>query len=205
MAYLEKQLEIDSCPHCGRANPTLQRWGEPFSTETNTSNNRRFWGIYVCRSCGGVVSAYARNTNDRVMTHGVARIYPSVTVIDESIPEKPRELLRQAQNTLHAPAGSIMLSASAIDAMLKEKGCTVGSLYDRIDKAAADGLITADMATWAHQIRLEANDQRHADEGASLPTTEDAELTFDFAVSFAEYLFVLPSRVTRGITASVPE
>lgn len=205
MAKLENQLEIDSCPHCGRANPTLQNHGDPFVTTTNARDNNRFWGIYVCRSCGGVVSASALKISDFPTSSSVKEIYPSVAVIDESIPEKPREYLRQGQNTLHAPAAAIMVCASAVDAMLKEKGYTDGSLYERIDKAVADGLITEDMATWAHQIRLDANDQRHADEGASLPDEERAKLIFDFAVSFAEYLFVLPSRVTRGITASVPE
>lgn len=125
--------------------------------------------------------------------------YPSTPIISDSIPEKPRELLRQAQNSLHAPAGAIMLCASAVDAMLKEQSYTKGSLYARIDKAAADHLITNEMAEWAHQVRLDANDQRHADEEASLPTEKGAELAFDFAIAFAEYLFVLPSRVSRGI------
>lgn len=87
----------------------------------------------------------------------------------------------------------------------KEKDYTEGSLYTRIDKAAEDHLITEEMAKWAHQVRLDANDQRHADEKATLPTNEDAKLAFDFAVAFAEYLFVLPSKVSRGITDSEPK
>jgi Domain of unknown function (DUF4145) len=55
-----------------------------------------------------------------------------------------------------------MLAASAVDAMLKHKNYTVGSLKDRIDKAANDHLITSEMAAWAHEIRLDANDERHA-------------------------------------------
>jgi hypothetical protein len=55
-----------------------------------------------------------------------------------------------------------MLAASAVDAMLKHKNYTVGSLKDRIDKAAKDHLITSEMAAWAHEIRLDANDERHA-------------------------------------------
>ena len=62
-----------------------------------------------------------------------------------------------------------MLAASAVDAMLKVKGYKDGSLYQRIKDAAAGHIITADMATWAHQVRLDANDQRHADESASIP------------------------------------
>ena len=91
------------------------------------------------------------------------------------------------------------MSASAIDAMLKNRGLTKGTLYERIDLAAEQHLITTDMAKWAHQVRLDANDQRHADEAAPLPTTPDAERCFAFAVALAEVLFVLPARVTRGI------
>lgn len=95
-----------------------------------------------------------------------------------------------------------MLCASALDAMLKVKGYKEGTLYQRIDKAANEHLITDEMSRWAHQVRLDANDERHAEEEAPIPTQEDAKLTFDFAMAFAQYLFVLPAMVSRGISAS---
>ena len=55
------------------------------------------------------------------------------------------------------------------------------------------------MAKWAHQVRLDANAQRHADKDVGLPTKEDAKLTFDYAIALAEYLFVLPSKANRRI------
>ena len=91
-----------------------------------------------------------------------------------------------------------MLAASAVDAMLKAKGYTKGNLYPRINQAKTDHLITEEMATWAHEIRLDANDQRHADQAATLPTPEDARKCNEFALALAEFLFVLPARVTRG-------
>lgn len=94
-----------------------------------------------------------------------------------------------------------MLAASAIDAMLKERGLLEGSLYARIDTAAAGHLITADMALWAHSVRLDANDQRHADPVANLPTEVDATRCIEFASALADVLFVLPSRVKRGLEA----
>jgi hypothetical protein len=39
--------------------------------------------------------------------------------------------------------------------------CTEGSLYSRIEKAAADQILTGDTANWAHDVRLDANDQCH--------------------------------------------
>lgn len=91
-----------------------------------------------------------------------------------------------------------MLAASAVDAMLKLKKLTKGSLYVRIDKAAKKNLITPDMADWAHDIRLDANEPRHADQNATPPTLDDAQRVVTFAETLAEILFVLPERVKRG-------
>ena len=202
MTYLRGILEMDSCPHCGKANPTLSLNGSFLTTKDHKEQNDRWWGFYICNSCGGIVTASApRNPPESNRPHNkpITEIYPNIPKIDVSIPDKPREFLRQAQSSLNAPSGAIMLSASAIDAILKEKGYIDGSLYERIEKAATDHLITKEMSKWAHQVRLDANEQRHADEDVGLPNENDAKLTFDFAMAFAEYLFVLPSRVTRGI------
>ncbi len=84
-----------------------------------------------------------------------------------------------------------MLAASAVDAMLKEKNYKEGNLYKRIEQAAKDHLITGEMATWAHDVRLDANTEP--------PTTEDAQRVLDFSIAFAEYLFVLPAKIKRGL------
>ncbi len=99
---------------------------------------------------------------------------------------------------MHAPAGAVMLTASSVDAMLKAKGYKDGSLYARIEKAAEDHLITKDMRDWAHEVRLDANDQRHADEEAPLPSNADADRSLTFANALAEFLFVLPAKVAEG-------
>ena len=75
-----------------------------------------------------------------------------------------------------------MLAASAVDSMLKAKNLTSGGLYARIDEAAKAHLITAEMAQWAHDVRLDANDQRHADDSAPLPDEAQAP---DFRLLFA--------------------
>lgn len=92
-----------------------------------------------------------------------------------------------------------MLAASSVDSMLKLKGYKDGSFYARIEQAAKGQLITIDMAKWSHGVRLDANDQRHTDGNAPLPVVEDAKRCGDFAQSLAQFMFVLPSRVQRGI------
>ena len=94
-----------------------------------------------------------------------------------------------------------MLSASAVDAMLKDKGYRDGSLCSRIDQAATAHLITPEMAMWAHEIRLDANDQRHADETSALPNEADAQKSIDFVKTLAQFLYVLPASVERGRTS----
>lgn len=133
--------------------------------------------------------------------HGaeVSEHFPTAHQVDIDVPERPRSYLQQAHESLHAPAGAVMLAASAVDSMLKLKGFTDGSLYSRIEKAASEHVITQDMAIWAHEIRLDANDQRHADDIAALPSEADAKRVIDFANALAEILFVLPNRVQRGL------
>jgi hypothetical protein len=92
-----------------------------------------------------------------------------------------------------------MLAASAVDALLKAKGYQKGTLNTRIKAAADAHLITEDMALWAHQVRLEANNPRHVDNEEPHATPAAAVQAVQFASELANILFVLPSRVTRGL------
>lgn len=196
MSTLSKQLTLDRCPHCNVDTPSL---GQVFlhSTQNHAGQNPRIWGIYQCARCGGLVIAAATQQNGKVK-----EVYPASRIVDDAIPIKAKAYLEQALSSLHAPAGAIMLAASAVDAMLKEKKYTIGSLYERIDQAAQAKAITDDMAKWAHKVRLDANDQRHADEAAALPTEPEAKMTVDFALALGEFMFVLPARIQKGLAPS---
>jgi len=194
MPTVTDTLALDRCPRCGIAKPLLKRH---FMLESG-GTSRRHWALYSCSVCSGVILAMARARDGEMV-----ECLPSPVSVSHTVPQRAREYLQQAQETIGQPAASIVMSASAIDAMLKKRGWSDGTLYARIDKAAEDHLITADMAKWAHQVRLDANEQRHADEAAPLPGREDAERCFTFALALAEFLFVLPARVTRGIEDSI--
>jgi hypothetical protein len=167
------------------------------TTVDHTGMRHRNWYLYACATCGGCVL-----TVDRSGVQGaqIDAVWPSLTVVSSDIPERAREYLAQAVSSVQAPAGAVMLAASAIDAMLRDKGLVEGSLYKRIDAAASSHLITEDMAAWAHEVRLDANDQRHTDDSAALPAAEDAERVIGFALSLGEFLYVLPAKVARGRT-----
>lgn len=193
MPTLSENLLLDRCPHCSVAKPNLRK---QYHTETNdhAGGTRRTWGIYVCGTCGAIVSAWAHQHNQEVIEY-----FPQSSSVDKDIPERPKAFLKQAQESLHAPAGAVMLAASAVDAMLKHRKYAEGSLYSRIEKAVEEHLLTPEMASWAHAVRLDANDQRHADDAATFSTPEDAKRVLEFALALGEYLFVLPARIKRGI------
>lgn len=193
MSKLENHLTLKRCPHCRVDNPNITESGR-FHTTNFDGKNGRFWAIYRCNRCGGLITAASDQQKGFVR-----ELYPSEIQVADCLPNKAKAFLDQAIDSLHAPSGAIMLAASSIDAMLKNKGYVKGSLYSRINKAKDDHLITDGMSKWAHEVRLGANEERHADEEAELPDESDAKKTVDFALALAEFLFVLPSRVEEGI------
>jgi hypothetical protein len=194
LVKLQRHLRIARCPHCGVDRPNLATVWENFTTNSE-GENKKLWRAYVCARCGGITTACANDSD-----HYTDGIYPyDEGLPSDSIPAKARAYLEQAIASRHAPAGAVMLSASSVDAMLKEKGYSDGSLYSRIDAAADDGLITEGMAKWAHRVRLDSNDQRHADVNAGLPSPADAKRSIAFTDALAQFLFVLPAMVVAGL------
>lgn len=192
---LGQQLSLERCPHCRIYRPNLTQKGEQIETKGFEAPHARHWGMYACSACGGVVVASAW----AVPGSTIAEIFPQQNELSAEMPPTARKYLCQAQESLHAPDGAVMLAASAVDAMLKAKEYREGSLYSRIKKAAEAHLITADMALWAHQVRLEANNPRHADDEEPHATPEAAKQAVEFAAALANILFVLAARVTRGL------
>jgi hypothetical protein len=195
---LATQLVLPRCPHCGVDKPNLMHIWQHEPSAFNAQ--RRFWRIYTCARCAGLISAEAAGWDQEVQ-----RILPSPQDVSEDIPTRARTYLDQAISSLSAPAGAVMLAASAVDAMLKAKGLSNGSLYSRIDDAAKTHLITSEMAAWAHEVRLDANDQRHSDEEAPIPDESQAKKCVEFALALGQFMFVLPARIERGIKSAKDE
>src|SRR5260370_38062433 len=122
MPQLLGQLDLEQCPHCGVNAPNLFLI-HSFETTSFKPGPNRYWKIYACKGCGGVVSAASTQSSNGE----ASEIYPTSTEIDLSIPNPARSYLAQANSSLHAPAGAIMLAASSVDAMLKAHGYKDGS------------------------------------------------------------------------------
>src|SRR6056297_2202407 len=157
---------LESCPHCKITRPSLTLHyvlqGDDHSEFFN-ANVR--WAVYSCTSCSlpiGLVYNHLYNLYEGCMHEYL--VIPNTWKPSEEIPDRPNSYLAQAQATLDSPDASVVMSASAIDAMLKYKGLTDGSLFKRIDQAVDKGFLTKDMSTWAHLVRLNSNNPRHADD-----------------------------------------
>jgi uncharacterized protein DUF4145 len=194
MLKLHAQLPLNRCPHCNVDRPLLTNVWRHESIDY-AGGGKRSWGAYQCNRCGSLILCAAPHLNAYISE----QYPPNQAFDDEAIPKRALAYLEQAVGSLHAPAGAVMLAASAVDAMLKAKSYKDGSLHSRINQAVKDHLITEDMGKWAHEVRLDANDQRHVDEGAPLPTEADARRIVEFAKSLAMFLFVLPAMVNKGI------
>ena len=107
MPKLDQKLILDRCPHCSIATPNLNRIHFAESKD-HAGTNKRMWAFYCCGKCGGMVSASANSHSQ-----SVTEIFPSSREVSEDIPSRARSYLEQAIASVHAPAGAVMLSASA--------------------------------------------------------------------------------------------
>ena len=197
-------LGLDRCPHCRVATPLITKTYKEVLHKVDQFNDQWWHFVGTCSRCSRQILFYGFIPTNKMIRGQdtppyieVYFSYPSVEQAPSELPERARKFLQQALDSLHAPDGAVMLAASSIDSMLKDKGYKDGSLFDRIEAATASGLLTTEMKAWAHEIRLSANEPRHADDDFDGFTPADAEQTVEFAKALCEYLYVLPSRVQR--------
>jgi hypothetical protein len=150
--------------------------------------------------CQGLL--LAKGSPYDLRSYRIEAIYPGIRTAAPEIPEPARRYLRQAFDTLNAPDAAAVMAGSAVDAMLKHLGLTEGSVNDRIKQAVEKNILTNAMGEWAHAVRLEANRPRHADAEHPHVSPEQAQQSVEFADALGHFLFVLSSRVKKGIEAA---
>lgn len=193
---------IARCPHCGTANPTLERvWRSDAPIPRATPGPINMWAAYRCTSCGDVTMAKGRD-NDNAHKADIIEIFPAPRAAHEDLPPVAKKFLQQALEALHAPDAAAVMAGSAVDAMLKELNYKDGSVYSRIDKAVEDNVLTAAMGEWAHSVRLGSNRPRHADANNPHVSPTEAKQSVEFAEALGQFLFVLTARINRGIESA---
>jgi Domain of unknown function (DUF4145) len=162
--------------------------------------NRR-WVVFSTTCCAGLLLAQG-SEGDNAPHASIETLYPAARSAAAEIPDPARRYLQQALETLHAPDAAAVMAGSAVDAMLKNFGLSKGSVYERIDQAVEQHILTPAMGEWAHEVRLGSNRPRHADTENPHVSPHQAQQSVEFTEALRHFLFVLSSRVKKGIEAA---
>jgi len=87
--------------------------------------------------------------------------------------------------------GAALLARSSLESAVKQLGASGKDLYAKVDSLADSGVITKDLAAWAHEVRLTGNEAAHE----MGPVSEaDAQDGLYFLDAFLEAVYVVPAR-----------
>ncbi|MFJ5253770.1 DUF4145 domain-containing protein [Pseudomonas sp. NPDC088414] len=113
--------------------------------------------------------------------------------VPDDVPEKIGNTYEEALDNLHRGKyeTSILLCGKAMDLATKGMDQT-WKLEKRLKTLAADGKITAAMADWAQEIRIDRNAAIHEDDEF---TQRDAEDIVAFTEAFLTYIYTLPALI----------
>ncbi len=194
------------CPHCGTKSVAFT-----ITAEIPTPPNNYFsWDtLAVCGYCNrGVLANFEADSDESptaLLKYGRQRhlsepeIYPSRTSNEAPIhiPENLKRFYEQGVDNLQKnwdASGSMF--RKALETALKIKFPDVkGDLYHRIEGAKEAGGLTADLAEWSHQIRLDGRNAVHEEKPYE---KEDAERLHTFTRLVLLYLFTLPGMLKEA-------
>lgn len=202
--FLMAVFVID-CPHCGAKKSSF---GAVASFPDPTSNRTVFSVLGVCSSCHRPVAFVVGSgtTHDPAQHPGnvlatpnfhLMNAYPAPPVIDipESVPADVARAFEQAEKARHAGIwdAAAAMYRKAMELGLKDlsPGIEAWKIEKRIDKMHAQGLITADIKDWAHELRLDGNDSVHE----ISVEKETVEQMMSFCRALFMYLYSLPGQV----------
>jgi hypothetical protein len=187
------------CPHC-LLNVFFRFGNQVASTMIATTVVKDVqWWIGICsnQACGEAV----------MVGYDGKVIYPTPTPepSDPSIPTAIAAALDEAKTCFVNGCflSSALMSRRSVEITCKDKGATFGGLLAKIDALKNSGVITADLADWAHTIRHVGNDAAH--DLAATVSKEDAADILELAKQLLQVVYVTPAvaasrRAARGIT-----
>ncbi len=158
------------CPDCGGALSTFffqGAGGGNLGSVTQGHRPRRIFTLMVCGGCGRGGLATIEDTTGSYLEVRLVEFYPTAierASLPPGVPDGVTAEFREAElcASVGAWRGASALLRSALEKALITNGYARGSLKDRIDEAAKDGVITAARQKRAHDdIRVLGNDVLH--------------------------------------------
>jgi len=201
------------CPSCGTRNSGFTSVGQ----SSFYRQGRLFFNLFMhCNSCGGgiVMVVYDSQSNQGPLSGGgnryinsadvgivVQQIHPSfpIAAAPADTPQGIANTFCEAEDNCNSGKYDTcgMLLRKTMDVatkLLRGDAAKREQLYERIEALTRDGLITADMAKWAHAVRLDGRGAVHDDEALTEPQARDL---LSFTRTFLLYAFTLPAMVER--------
>lgn len=130
----------------------------------------------------------------------VLKQYPERDVkIPEGLPEKVQQVFHEAERAFEGKiwGAAAMQFRKALEQACKDKGQSSGKLYNKIEGLEQNGLITADLKDWAHEIRIIGNEAAHDDPLPEEEAKKEAEDIRVFSDLFMTYVYTLPQKLNE--------
>lgn len=187
-----------NCPHCGTTHVACELVFESWLPLPGHS----VWQVCVrCNYCSGLaVLEFERFFGEETRPSelhtesptlfSIANMYPPPGgASPPHLPGEVEKFFKQgANNTPGNPDAAGIMFRKALEATLRDKCPNAkGNLQARIDQAAASGVLTTELARYAHTIRLEGNEAAHGTYDEA-----DAEQLRSLVTLVLQYVYTLP-------------
>lgn len=202
---------ILECPHCGAEKIGFELVSQIADPRNSQVGSVVFRVPMQCAGCHELVIGVFRSTgasrgpNDvgsdpRDRGWALLGTYPTPmpSRCPEHTPDALKRVFSQAANAHKRgdPDASGAMSRKVVDnstqLLLGEESKKYGTIYARIEALKDRNMLTADLAAWAHEVRLGGNDAAHDLE----PYTQDeSDELLGFAELYLIYVYSLPERL----------
>lgn len=193
------------CPHCKTTKAGMR-------SEVTISTGGAYRVPLICPHCHEIVIVGGQSTTQYEKTNFIDSVvfnldnensyfrrtwlqYPKAMKreVPDDVPEKIGNTYEEALDNLHRQKfeTAVLLCGKALDLATKDMD-PAWKLDKRLKKLATEGKITAAMADWAEEIRIDRNTAIHDDEEF---TAKDAEDIVTFTEAFLTYIFTLPALI----------
>ena len=204
------------CPHCGTrsaafvlAHEHAGDFAMAQSSQMGGPKRARWMAYGLCRSCDCGIIVFLNTAGDAPPSHVFLPGSRNYVEIVRQIPEAPdfaapshtpenvARLYKQGAANLpqHPDAAGAMFRKALEQGLTHEFPDIKGTLFQRIQEAVKQGVLTPAMGEWADQIRLDGNEAVHGDEPFSV---EDGRRLETFTGLVFLYLFTLPGMLKEA-------
>jgi hypothetical protein len=164
------------------------------------AKEKYYSALYRCPNCGkpSLIVFGARDVGGGSKYH-VRTQYPRYS------PEKMNDVPVEIENDRYEAwkcyfggcfKSSAIMARAALQRAVRVLKAKDGSLYNEIEDLKNKGVITKQLADFAHEVRITGNDMAHPEEMSTVDKKEIEE-SLDFLDGFLETVFILPAIAER--------